>query len=87
VLLDAVVQITLDPPPGVIRRGDDPRPGGHQLGATLRVGDRRRDQLGERDQARLGVRRQRLLMLRLRREAPCCIPGLAGRNSKGGSWV
>ena len=23
----------------------------------------------------------------LRREAPCCIPGSAGRNSEGGSWV
>ena len=23
----------------------------------------------------------------VRREAPCCIPGSAGRNSKGGSWV
>ena len=23
----------------------------------------------------------------MRREAPCCIPGSAGRNSKGGSWV
>ena len=26
-------------------------------------------------------------MPRLRREALCCIPGAAGRNSKGGSWV
>jgi hypothetical protein len=25
--------------------------------------------------------------LSLRREAPCCIPGAAGRNSKGRSWV
>ena len=24
---------------------------------------------------------------RVRREALCCIPGTAGRNSKGGSWV
>jgi hypothetical protein len=23
----------------------------------------------------------------VRREALCCIPGSAGRNSKGGSWV
>ena len=23
----------------------------------------------------------------VRHEALCCIPGLAGRNSKGGSWV
>ena len=23
----------------------------------------------------------------LRHEAPCCIPGIAGRNSEGGSWV
>ena len=27
------------------------------------------------------------LLLVLRREAPCRIPGAAGRNSKGGSWV
>ena len=27
------------------------------------------------------------LMPRLRREALCCIPGSAGRDSKGGSWV
>ena len=26
-------------------------------------------------------------VLQLRREAPCCIPGAAGRNSKGCSWV
>ena len=26
-------------------------------------------------------------VLQLRREALCCIPGAAGRNSKGGSWV
>jgi hypothetical protein len=25
--------------------------------------------------------------LPVRHEAPCCIPGRAGRNSKGGSWV
>ena len=29
----------------------------------------------------------RTLMPRLRREALCYIPGVAGRNSKGGSWV
>jgi hypothetical protein len=23
----------------------------------------------------------------VRREAPCCIPGIAGRNSEGGFWV
>jgi hypothetical protein len=23
----------------------------------------------------------------MRREAPCCIPGVAGRNSEEGSWV
>ena len=26
-------------------------------------------------------------LLEMRREAPCCIPGAAGRNSKEGSWV
>ena len=30
---------------------------------------------------------RRLRVLQLRREAPCCIPGAAGRNSKEGSWV
>ena len=30
---------------------------------------------------------RRLRVLQLRREAPCCIPGAAGRNSKGCSWV
>jgi hypothetical protein len=30
---------------------------------------------------------ERPLMPMLRREALCCIPGSAGRNSKGGSWV
>jgi hypothetical protein len=29
----------------------------------------------------------RLRVLQMRREAPCCIPGAAGRNSKEGSWV
>jgi hypothetical protein len=27
------------------------------------------------------------LVPHLRREAPCYIPGAAGRDSKGGSWV
>jgi hypothetical protein len=26
-------------------------------------------------------------LLGVRHEAPCCIPGSAGRNSEGGSWV
>ena len=30
---------------------------------------------------------RRLRLLQLRREAPCRIPGAAGRNSKGCSWV
>jgi AraC-like DNA-binding protein len=30
---------------------------------------------------------RRVCLLQLRREAPCCIPGAAGRNSKGCSWV
>ena len=36
-----------------------------------------------------GAQRQgrRLRVLQLRREAPCYIPGAAGRNSKEGSWV
>ena len=27
------------------------------------------------------------VLLLMRREAPCCIPGAAGRDSKGGPWV
>ncbi len=30
---------------------------------------------------------RRLRVLQMRREALCCIPGVAGRNSKEGSWV
>jgi Osmosensitive K+ channel His kinase sensor domain len=33
------------------------------------------------------IQPRRPLLPHLRREAPCCIPGSAGRNSKGGSWV
>ena len=37
---------------------------------------------GDRPEGRRGRDRDEV-----RREAPCCIPGSAGRNSKGGSWV
>jgi hypothetical protein len=44
-LLGAVVQVPLDPPPGLIRGRDDSRPGGGQLGPALRIPDGGRDQL------------------------------------------
>ena len=56
-LLRAVVQVALDPPPGRVRGGDDPRAGGVELGAAVGVRDRRRDDLGEFAQAPFGVRR------------------------------
>src|ERR1039457_1397377 len=62
-LLDAVVQIALDPPPRLIRGGDDPRPRGHQLGVALRVRDRRGDELREARETRFGVPRERLVGL------------------------
>ena len=43
-------------------------------------GLRRVDQRAQRQGRRVRV-------LQMRREALCCIPGVAGRNSKGCSWV
>ena len=54
-LLDAFVQITLDPPPRLIGGGDDPRPGDGQGGQALHVRDRRGHELGEAGETRLGV--------------------------------
>ena len=68
-LLDAVVQIALDPPPRLVGRRDDTRAGGGQLGATLGVRDRGGHELREAGQARLGVGRQR--------------PRLGGRRDDG----
>ncbi len=59
-LLGPVVQVSLDPPPGLIRGGDDPRPRSRQLGAALGVPDRRRDELDEVRHPVRGVRRKRL---------------------------
>ena len=60
-LLGAVVQVPLDPPTGLIRCGDDPRAGDHELSPALRIRDRCRDQLGELGHPLLGVARQRPL--------------------------
>jgi hypothetical protein len=60
-LLRAVVQVPLDPPADLVRCGDDPRAGGHELGPALRVRDRRRHQLSELGHPLLGVGRQRPL--------------------------
>jgi len=57
-LLCAVVQVPLDPPAGLVRCGDDPRAGGHELSPALRIRDRCRDQLGELGHPLLGVGRQ-----------------------------
>ena len=54
------MQITLDPPPGLIGGGDDPRAGGGQGGAALGVRDRRGDELGEARETRFGVPGERL---------------------------
>jgi hypothetical protein len=40
-LLNTVVQVTLEPPPGLVRGGDDPGPRRRQLGASLGVRERR----------------------------------------------
>ena len=61
-LLRAVVQVALDPSPGLVRRRHEPRAGGQQLGPVLLVGDRRRHELREACQPLGGVGwRSRLL--------------------------
>ena len=39
------------------------------------------------DRAVAGQPENDRVLPRMRREAPCCIPGAAGMNSKGCSWV
>ena len=56
-LLRAVVEIANHPAALLVGGRHDPRTGRRQLGPRLGVRDRRRDQLGEVLQARLGVRR------------------------------
>ena len=46
-LLGPVVQVPLNPPPGVIRGRYDPRPRGGQLGPALGVPDRRGQKIGK----------------------------------------
>ena len=70
-LLGSVVQVAHDPPAFLVGGRHDPRPRRRQLGPGLDVRDRRRDQLGELPQARLGVRRQRPALRRRRdQDAP-----------------
>src|SRR6266851_5428079 len=59
-LLRAVVQVSLDPPPGLIRGCDDPRPRGGKLGPALGVSDGRGDKLSEVRHAAGGAGRKRL---------------------------
>ena len=63
-LLYAIVEIALETPPRVVRRRHDARPRGGHLGARLGVRDRRRDQLGECRDPRLGARWKRILLPR-----------------------
>ena len=60
-LLDAIVQVPLDPPARLVRGGDDPGPRGGHLGLRLGIRDRGRGQLGEPGQPRLGTVRQRFV--------------------------
>jgi hypothetical protein len=60
-LLHAVVQVALDPPPGRVGGGDNPRARGGELSAALGVRDGGRHQLRELRQALLGVGGQGLL--------------------------
>jgi hypothetical protein len=59
-LLSAVVEIALDPPPGLIGGSNDPGARSGQGAAALGVGDSRCHELRERGEARLDARRQRL---------------------------
>jgi integrase len=59
-LLRTVVQIANHPPALLIGRRHDPRPGRRHLVPRFGVRDRRRDELGEVPQARLGIHRERL---------------------------
>src|SRR5262249_9125986 len=63
-LLRAVVQVSLDPSPRLVTRGDEARARGDEIFAGRRVRDRRRDKLGEALQARLGVVRKLDALLR-----------------------
>jgi hypothetical protein len=59
-LLGAVVQVALDPAPGVVGGGDDPGPGRGELGAAVGVRDRCADELGEAGHALFCVGRETL---------------------------
>ena len=54
-LLDAVVEVALEAPARFVRRGDQPRARGHQLGSGLGVRDRGVEQLGESGHPLFGV--------------------------------
>ena len=55
------MKIAFDSPPCLVSSGDDPGPGGFQLGAAFGIRDRHRHKLGEGSQACLGVPREGLL--------------------------
>jgi len=54
-LLDAVMQIALNPAPGLVVVGGDPGPGRGELGAAVGVGDRGADELSEIGHALFGA--------------------------------
>ena len=57
-LLDAVVEVALDPPARLVRGGDDPSARRGELGLAFRVRDCGRDELGELLQSLLRVGRE-----------------------------
>src|SRR5207302_240033 len=56
-LLDAIVEVSLDPTPSLVRRADDSPARGGELGLALCIRDRGRDKLRELLQPFLGVER------------------------------
>jgi hypothetical protein len=62
-LLDTVVQITLDPLPGLICGRDNPCAGGGQGDAALGVRDRRGNEFGEACKTRFSVPVERRAVL------------------------
>jgi hypothetical protein len=72
-LLCAVVQVALDPPPGLVGGGHDTRPRSGELGTALGVRDDQSDELGEVRHALFAVRRQRLADARRDQRSPWAV--------------
>ena len=69
-LLNTVVQVTLDAPPGLVRGGDDPGARSGQLGAALGVRDGGPHELGELGQTVLRLIGERPVSRRDRHQPP-----------------